>query len=323
MIISASRRTDIPCFYADWFCNRLREGFVLVRNPVNAHQVSRVALAPDVVDGIVLWSKNPKPMLGKLHLLAPYPFYFQFTLTAYGPDVEPHLPPKESELAGTFRALAEKTGPERVVWRYDPILTSPAYPPEFHVAAFGRLAERLRGYTKKCTISFLDFYPKIQKRLAAAGICDMPDGEKRALAAALSRIAAENGMHMDACAEEIDLRGCGVAPARCVDGRLLSAQSGVPLRTGKDKTQRPACGCDESIDVGQYGTCTNGCLYCYANNSPAAARQNAARHIPASPLLCGFPEAGDSVTERQMQSLAAAQCSLFDAAQPVPGQNGK
>ena len=106
MIISASRRTDIPAFYSRWLGNRLREGFVLVKNPRNPRQVRRISLAPEDVDGIVLWTKNPAPMLPMLSALEPYAYYFQFTLTPYGTDVEPGLPDKDSVMiSGALKRL--------------------------------------------------------------------------------------------------------------------------------------------------------------------------------------------------------------------------
>ena len=95
MIISASRRTDIPTYYSDWFMQRIKEGYVLARNPMNAHQVSRISLNPEVVDGIVFWTKNPLPMLDKLPLLKDYMYYFQFTLNGYEQDVEAGVPSKD------------------------------------------------------------------------------------------------------------------------------------------------------------------------------------------------------------------------------------
>ena len=115
MIISASRRTDIPAYYSDWFFERIRAGYVLVRNPMNTHQVSRIILSPDVCDGIVFWTKNPLPMLGRLSELSDYPYYFQFTLNAYGRDVEPNIPQKDSVLIPGFIRLSRLTGRERVV----------------------------------------------------------------------------------------------------------------------------------------------------------------------------------------------------------------
>ena len=124
MIISASRRTDIPTFYSKWFVNRIREGFFLVRNPMNFYQVSRVPLTPDVVDCIVFWTKNPIPMLDKLDELKEYQYYFQFTLTGYGHDIEAGLPDKKEALIPAFQRLSDMIGPERVIWRYDPIVVT-------------------------------------------------------------------------------------------------------------------------------------------------------------------------------------------------------
>ena len=144
MIISASRRTDLPAFYPDWLFNRFREGRVLVRNPMNPHAISDVRLSPDVADGIVLWTKNPLPMLSRLSELYRYPYYFQFTLTAYGTDVEPS---KTGVLAPAFQTLSRKIGRERVVWRYDPIFFSARYTADEHCRRFRRL--RCLGLIRK------------------------------------------------------------------------------------------------------------------------------------------------------------------------------
>lgn len=163
MIISASRRTDIPTYYSDWFFNRIKEGFVFVRNPMNAHQISRIDLRPDVVDGIVFWTKNPLPMLDRLDLLKEYTYYFQFTLTSYGEDVESNIPSKSNVIIPSFQRLSDKLGPERVIWRYDPIFLSQKYSIDYHIHYFEMLAKRLSLYTKKCTISFLDYYCNTEK----------------------------------------------------------------------------------------------------------------------------------------------------------------
>lgn len=121
MILSVSRRTDIPNYYSEWFLNRIREGFLYVRNPMNPRQISRIDLSPETTDCIVFWTKNPAPMLDRLEELKDYAYYFQFTLTGYGRDVEPNLPDKRKVLIPVFRALSEKIGKEKVIWRYDPI----------------------------------------------------------------------------------------------------------------------------------------------------------------------------------------------------------
>ena len=145
MIISASRRTDIPAYYSDWFCNRLREGFVCVRTPMNFHQVSRIALSSDVVDGIVFWTKDPRPLMPRLEELRAYPYYFQFTLTPYGKDMEPGLPDKGAVLLPAFQMLSDMIGPERVIWRYDPILLTARYTADFISPLSARWLSGWRG----------------------------------------------------------------------------------------------------------------------------------------------------------------------------------
>ena len=160
MIISASRRTDIPAFYWEWFQKRLQEQYVLVRNPLNLHQVSRISLRPEVVDGLVFWTKNPEPMLKQLSVLDAYAYYFQFTLNAYVADVEAALPPLAVRIE-IFRQLAQKIGAERMIWRYDPILTNEEYDVSFHKEAFAQIAYGLKDHTEKCMLGFIDHYQHI------------------------------------------------------------------------------------------------------------------------------------------------------------------
>lgn len=301
MILSVSQRTDIPAYYADWFFNRIRESCVLVRNPINFHQVSRISLSPDIVDCIVFWSKNPEPMLDRLNLLKDYPFYFQFTLTSYAKDVETGLP-KKSGLVDTFRRLSEKIGAERVVWRYDPILLNERYSVSYHIENFGKLARRLHGYTERVIISFLDFYDKIEGKMERLGVQTPADGEKSTIARALAAIAHENGMRMDACAEEIDLSPYGISRARCVDRELIERIIGCGLNVGKDQNQRSACGCAASVDIGAYHSCPGGCLYCYANGSRGRVERNRTRHDPRSPFLIGGGGPDDRIKERPLKS---------------------
>lgn len=312
MIVSASRRTDIPARYGEWFFNRIREGFVLVRNPYNFRQVSRIALTPDAVDGIVFWTKNPLPLLPRLEELAPYPWYVQFTLTAYGADVEPDLPSKERILVPVFQRLAKEAGRDRLVWRYDPIFLGGRYTEEYHCRRFRQLAEQLAGSTDTCVVSFLDWYRNTERNMGELAP-RVPDGNgQERLLARLEKIAAECGITLAACAETHDFRAVGVGRAHCIDAGRLERIGGVRLSAKKDPNQRAECGCAAAVDIGTYGTCPNGCRYCYANADGAAARRAAGRHDPASPLLIGQLQEGDVVTERKMPALADRQLSLFD-----------
>ena len=306
MIISASRRTDIPACYSDWFLNRMEAGFVCTRNPMNPRQVSRISLSADVVDGIVFWTKNPTPMLDRLHLLTDYPFYFQFTLNAYGTDLEPGIPSKNDVVIPAFQKLSRMIGPERIIWRYDPIILTDKYTAQYHVHYFGELARRLSGSTCKCVISFVDLYRHLGRQFLPLG-----NGEIYELAGRFSNIANRYGLKLETCAEAIDLSRFGISRGHCIDGALLEKIIGQPLSLVKDTNQREECGCMTSIDIGMYDSCTNGCKYCYANHSPANLRRNVRLHDPTAPLLYGTIGPEDIVRDRAMASSKVQQLKLF------------
>lgn len=312
MIISASRRTDIPACYSDWFFNRIREQYVLVRNPLNIHQISKINLSPEVVDCIVFWTKNPKPMLDKLDLLKDYSYYFQFTLTSYGKDVEENVPLKSDGVIDTFKRLSDTIGRERVIWRYDPILLSEKYSIEYHIQYFEKLALQLKDYTEKCTISFIDDYPRIRSNVAPLNIQPMSYARKNQIAEFIAKIAHENGLRIDTCAEDIDLSKFDITHAKCIDDKLIEKIIGCPIIVEKDKNQRLECGCIASIDIGGYNTCQNGCRYCYANHSQEAVKNNASKFEVLSPLLCScLEEDHDKISVRPVKSLKDNQLNLF------------
>lgn len=311
MILSVSRRTDIPSYYSEWFLNRIKEGFLYVRNPMNPRQLSRIELSPEVVDCIVFWTKNPEPMLDKLDELSAYSYYFQFTLTGYGKDIECNLPHKKEKMIPVFQRLSEKIGAERVVWRYDPILFNGTYSAEYHIRAFEQIAAALKGYTKKCVISFVDEYAKNRKNMQALNLHQPSERELCDFAGQLSRIARQNDMKIASCAERIDLTQYGIEHNSCIDKTLIEALTGCRLKVSKDKGQRPECGCVESVEVGTYNTCLNGCKYCYANHSPESVLENCKRYDVNSPLLCGSLTGEDTVTYRKMKSLREEQLCLF------------
>jgi DNA repair photolyase len=299
MIISASRRTDIPSYYSEWFFTRIKEKFVYVRNPFNTRQINAINLSPELIDCIVFWSKNPKPMIDKLDLLKNYKFYFQFTLTPYESDIEARLPPK-TEIIETFKKLSDIIGPQKVIWRYDPILISNKYNTAYHIDKFEKLTGVLKGYTEKVTISFMDFYKKITENIKLLGITEISTEEKNIIAKNFSEIARNNNFSIDTCAEDIDLSKYGITHARCIDDRLISKITGNDLQIEKDKNQRLECGCVKSIDIGEYNSCSNGCVYCYANHNNNIVEKNIKKHIPLSPLLIGDIGHDDIVKERKI-----------------------
>lgn len=310
IIVSVSRRSDIPAFYSEWFFTRLREGFVLVRNPRNPHSISRISLNSDVVDGFVFWTKNPSPMLDRLDELRKYPFYFQFTLNPYGNDVEQAVPSKKEVILPAFRTLAKEIGKERVLWRYDPILLNKKYTLEYHIQYFQLLTSKLAGATQLCTVSFLDFYHNMEQRVRPLGLIQPTAWQKAELVGRFSEIAKEWGITLCACAEDIDFHESGVCRACCVDAQRLGRLGGFRLEVRKDRNQRLLCGCAESVDIGAYHTCMHGCLYCYANSSPARAKTNYEAHDPQSPLLFGHVGGGDTVRTRLLRPCRDGQLSF-------------
>ncbi|NMB75677.1 MAG: DUF1848 domain-containing protein [Myxococcales bacterium] len=272
MIISASRRTDIPAFFSDWFMEGVRAGRLEVPNPYCQSRKRLVSLLPRDVEAIVFWTRDPRPLLRRLAELDErgMGYVFHVTLTPYGPPLEPGLPPLEERL-GAVLDLAARLGPERVNWRYDPIVLSNRTSADFHRRAFSSLARRLRGRLSGVTLSLLDWYKKTERALRpleADGFDFLHAGpeapEAEALLADLAGLARAEGFIPCACAEDADLRALGIEPARCVDAARLSALFGRAISGRKDRAQRPACRCHESLDVGRYGTCRHGCLYCYA-----------------------------------------------------------
>lgn len=307
MIISASRRTDIPSYYTEWFLNRIKEKYVYVRNPMNIHQISRIDLSPAVVDGMVIWTKNPVPLMGRLRELDVYPYYFQVTLTPYGKDIEANLPSKNHVLIPAFCDLSRQIGRERVVWRYDPVLFSNVYTMAYHKKHFRVLAGKLGAYTETCTVSFLDLYRNIRKNIRLYGIRVPTREEQLELLEEFSKIAGEYGFSVNTCAEEGDFSHLGIEHAHCIDQERLERIGKYRLKVKKDTNQRAHCGCVSSIDIGTYDSCKNGCVYCYGNHSQKLLREQTQYHDVKSPLLFGTVGENDVIKERKMMSLRQQQ----------------
>lgn len=312
MIISASRRTDIPSYYSEWLINRLKEQYVLVRNPMNIHQVSKINLSPDVVDAIVFWTKNPTPMLPYLEQIKDYTYYFQFTLSAYGPDVERNLPSKNKIIIPTFQQLSKEIGKEKVIWRYDPIFFNEQYSMEYHCKYFEVLASKFGDYTEKCTVSFMDMYRNTERNVKSLSIVKDTYEMQVELLQRFVEIAKEHGLYIDTCAEIGDYHSIGVEHAHCIDRERIERIGRFKLNVDKDTNQRAECGCVASIDIGAYNTCKNGCLYCYANYSSNTVEKNFGMHNPKSPLLFGEIDSTDVIKERKVKSLINNQMNLFD-----------
>jgi len=311
MVISASRRTDIPAFYSDWFFNRIKETYVLVPNPFNPRMKSRVSLNPSVIDCIVFWTKNPAPMLSKLDKLQDYKYYFQFTVNPYGRELENHLPDITRRI-DTFKRLADAIGREKVIWRYDPILTNQKYNVRFHKEAFAEIAYSLRDHTNRCMLGFIDHYYHIRSAVSKHDIKPLQDEEIEEMAISFRETISQYPIELDTCTIKVNLTYLGIPSGLCIDKQLIEKITGYRISAKKDKNQRDICNCIESIDIGTYESCLNGCIYCYAiKGSYNTAEFNAGKHDKNSPMLIGNITDRDIVKEREMKSLRDNQQTLF------------
>lgn len=293
-ILSVSRRTDIPAFYGDWFMRRVRASWCAVPNPFNRKQVSRVEFRPGETV-LVFWTRWPAPFLKYLAEIEArgYPFYFLYTLVDYPRALEPQAPKYPKSLA-LFQRLAERIGPERLIWRYDPIILSEALDADYHLDRFERTAQALRGCTEQAVISIADHYPKVRRRLKDLGL-KHPHLAPRAfeperdgpMLRTLAEIAAAHGLRITGCAPQADLCKWTIAPGKCIDEQLIQRLCGLAVPARKDKSQRPTCGCVQSRDIGMYDSCLFGCLYCYATQSFGKARDHHRCHDPAAESLLG------------------------------------
>ena len=286
MIVSASRRTDIPAFYGEWLMNRLEAGYCTVVNPYNRNQRRRVSLRAEDVECIVFWTRYAGTLADRLPELekAGYRSYFLYTLVDYSKRLDEHSPDLDERLRMISKVAAAVPG--RVVWRYDPIIVNGELDASYHLERFAKIADALHGSVSGVVISFLDTYGKMSRRMGT----ELPtDGDVSAalpiLIPGLVDIAGSHGMSIRSCAEVRDLRPYGVDPGACVDPGLIARLFGITVSASKDTGQRAACGCAKSVDIGAYDTCVFGCRYCYATSDHAAALANRGRHDPRAESL--------------------------------------
>lgn len=307
MILHTGLRTDIPAFYSEWFANRLKEGYVLVRNPYNPELVTKYCISPEVVDVISFCTKNPAPFLPYMDLLKEYGQYWFVTITPYGKDIEPKVPDKEAVMKDFVR-LSEKVGCHAIGWRYDPIFLSDTYTIERHVAEFAHMAEHLAGYTDTCVISFIDLYKKVERNFPE--VSEVRAEDRVFLAKEFVQIGKMHGITIKSCAEGTELAPYGVDCGGCMTVETFERAIGCTLRVPNRKSARPECGCLLGCDIGAYNTCEHLCKYCYANYDARAVMRNRRLHNPKSPLLLGELQAEDVVHEAKQESWRDMQLRL-------------
>ena len=273
MIISASRRTDIPAFYSQWFMDCIHRGSCTVKNPYNPNQIREISLLPENVEAIVFWTRYPAPLLHYLDELDDrgYHYIFLFTITGYPQWLEAHAP-ELSQSIKIFKTLSDKIGAQKVIWRYDPIVFSRVLNFDFHINNFRAIASELHHYTQRVIVSIMEPYSSVIKRITKHLIdrnivfnpfADYNAEQMEQFFSSLSSIAHERGMHMQSCCSKLSLYG--ISNGACIDQQLLSNIFNIQLHIPRDAHQRKNCLCTKSIDIGAYNSCRFGCMYCYAS----------------------------------------------------------
>ena len=299
MIINTGQRTDIPAFYSEWFANRLKEGFVCVRNPYDQTQVTKYTLDPKVVDIISFCTKNPKPMFKYMDLLKDYRQYWFFTITPYGKDIEPNVPDKY-ELLDSFKELSDMVGPDRICWRYDPILLLGHYNIDYHLRAFEKMSTALEGYTKAVVISFIDLYKKVKKNFPE--VSEISKEDRLLVGKRIIDIASSKNMIVRPCGEGDELSPYGADCSGCATIEIYEKAFDLELKAPRTKGARDLCSCYLSCDIGAYNSCMHFCRYCYANDDRSTILTNRQLHDPNSPFLLGGYMDGDRIHEADQRS---------------------
>ncbi len=309
MIINTGQRTDIPAFYPQWLANRLKEGYVCVRNPYNPTLVSRYKLNPEVVDAICFCSKNPAPFFPYLDLVKDYGQYWFVTITAYDKDIEPNVPDK-AQILEDFKKLSDAVGINRIGWRYDPIFIDEKYTTDFHLKKFEEYASALDGYTNTVVISFIDIFEKVKRNFPEAKPVSRED--RIFLGKEIINIARQHNMLVKPCCEGDFLAQYGADCTGCMTIADYEKAIGKHLIVPAKKPARKECTCYLSGDIGAYDTCSHLCKYCYANNDLEMVAINRKNHNPNSPFLIGGYLPEDVIHDVEQKSWVDSQMNIFD-----------
>lgn len=309
MILNTGSRTDIPAYYSDWFYNRIEAGYVYVRNPYYPSQITKYLLKPDVIDIMVFCTKNPLPMLDRISLLSEFDTFWFVTITPYGKEIEPHVPPKK-QVIHSFQQLSALVGNERMSWRYDPIFITDQYSIDYHIEQFAQMAKVLSGYTSQCVVSFIDLYEKTKRNFR--GTRSVTTEEQEILISTFSQIAKEYGLQIHLCCENAELVRENVDADGCMSKAVLEKSLGCKLNMPKKKAARSECSCLLGADIGAYNTCGHGCLYCYANYDKETVTKNMRLHNVSSPLLIGDITENDVIKPAEQKSWKDGQLDIFD-----------
>ncbi len=294
MILNVSGRTDIVAFYSKWFLNRLKEGYVDVRNPFNPNLVSRIDF--DDVDLILFCTKNPIPIVDKLGDIK-IPYIFHVTITPYKDDIEPNLPSK-SKIIEAVKKISTRVGIDNIYVRYDPIFISEKYNIEYHIKAFTKLCSLLKGYVKTIIVSFIDNYKNVRKNLPYLKYRSFTEEDYKLIGENFSKIAKNNNMVVQTCFEERNLTEYGFIKGECMSKELAFKLTGKTYKKWQARKGN-ACNCVELVDIGVYNSCNHLCKYCYANYDESKVKENINNHDINSSLLIGHINSDDIIKPRK------------------------
>ncbi|MDF2845863.1 MAG: hypothetical protein K0R00_4289 [Herbinix sp.] len=308
MIINTGCRTDIPAYFSEWFFKRIKDGYVYARNPYYQNQVMKYKLTPDVVDCLAFCTKNPAPMLPRIHELDAFGQFWFVTITPYGKEIELFVPPKEKVMED-FKKLSVVIGVEKIGWRYDPIFITSKYTLNNHIENFEKMAATLSGYTHDCVISFIDLYEKTKRNFH--GVKEMTKEERCIIGKEFVRIGKKYEIQIKTCVEGSELSKYGVDCSGCMTKPVIERAIGNSLKVHQKKSTRDGCNCLLGNDIGVYNTCGHGCVYCYANYNQKTVKDNIKRHNPKSPFLIGGNIEGDVIRDAKQESFINGQMTLF------------
>lgn len=294
MILNVSGRTDIVAFYSKWFLNRLKEGYVDVRNPFNPNLVSRIDF--DDVDLILFCTKNPIPIVDKLGDIK-IPYIFHVTITPYKDDIDPNLPSK-SKIIEAVKKISTRVGIDNIYVRYDPIFISEKYNIEYHIKAFTKLCSLLKGYVKTIIVSFIDNYKNVRKNLPYLKYRSFTEEDYKLIGENFSKIAKDNNMVIQTCFEERNLTEYGFIKGECMSKELAFKLTGKTYKKWQARKGN-ACNCVELVDIGVYNSCNHLCKYCYANYDESKVKENINNHDINSSLLIGHINSDDIIKPRK------------------------
>lgn len=292
MILSISNRCDIS-FYTPWLKKRLEEGFVDVRNPVYPKMVSRIFFKD--VDAYLFISKNPSPLIEIVRTLDK-PVIFHVTITPYKKEIEKVK--DKTNVIESVKKLSEILGKDNVVVRYDPIFISDTYTLSYHIKAFKRLCSLLNGYINTIIVSFLDIYQNVKRNNKVLGYKQLTEEDLKTIGLNFSKIANENGMHVQTCFEKETLTEYGFVKGECLSKELARKLTNKNFPKWKAR-KGGICSCVQMTDIGAYNMCMHLCKYCYANYDEKNVLKNVKEHDPKSSMIFGHLNKDDKIVVKQ------------------------